>query len=206
MYPGRTESRQVSPLVLGLGDLRAMIQTMHHFREPERIDPVTSADRLPAEVYNTALDHLVIACVDIVFTCQNQVLLVKRNRYPRLSWWIIGGRMVAGEDPKQTAIRKAAQELGIEGLSADRLQYLGCYSTCFAFRHQAPQHHGSHTLNLTYRTELTALEQESILLCPDEHQTWQWFKLDEVICWLDTDQIMDRALLRVMQDLRDCLN
>lgn len=183
-----------------------MTQHMHHFREPERVDPITTADRLPAEVYNIALDHLVIACVDVVFTYQNQVLLAQRNRYPRSSWWIIGGRMVSGEDPKQTAIRKAAQELGIESLSADRLQYIGCYSTCFAFRHQAPEQHGSHTLNLTYRAELTAHERENILICPAEHQTWQWFKLDQVVCLLDIEQTMDRALLRVMQDLQGCLD
>lgn len=184
----------------------AMPQNMHHFREPERIDPITVADRLPAEIYNIALDHLVIACADVVFTYQHQVLLVKRNCYPRLSWWIVGGRMISGEDPKQTAIRKAAQELGIESLSADRLQYIGCYSTCFAFRHQVPQHHGSHTLNLTYRVELTTHERENILICSDEHQTWQWFQFDQVICLLDIEQTMDRALLRVMQDWQACLD
>lgn len=179
---------------------------MLHFREPERIDPINATDTLSEEIYGVALDHLVIACVDVALICQNQVLLVQRNRHPRPSWWIVGGRMIAGEDPKQTAIRKTAQELGLYELDADRLHYVSSYSTCFAFRHQAPQHHGSHTLNITYSLALTADEREKIVIHPDEHQTWRWMQLDEVIGLLDTNQVMDRALLSVMQDLQPFLD
>lgn len=190
---------------------------MLHFREPERVDPVTPNSMLPDEIYSVALDHLVIACVDVVLTCHNRVLLVERNHYPRSSWWVIGGRMEAGEDPKQTAIRKVAQELDMENLDADldadRLQYIGTYSTCFAFRHQPPQHHGSHTINLTYHLDLTLDltldatpgEPPKIAVQPDYHQTWQWFTLEQAMCLLDTDQVMDRALLNVMQDLQPFL-
>lgn len=179
---------------------------MLHFRESERIDPVKASDALGDELYTTALDHLVIACADVVLTQQRQVLLVRRNRYPRSDWWIVGGRMVAGEDPKQTAIRKAAQELGIDHLERDRLRYVGTYSTCFAFRHQSPQHHGSHTLNVTYALELTANELTKIVIHSDEHQTWQWFTVNDALHLLDTDRVMDRALVSVLQDLQPFLS
>lgn len=172
-----------------------------HFEEQGRVSPTTLEDRISDQVYSNALDHLVIACVDVAFTYQGKVLLVKRNRYPRRSWWVVGGRMIAGEAPKQTAIRKVLRELSLQ-IDASRLQYVGVYSTCFAFRHQAPQHHGSHTLNLTYQTELTPLEQETIELHPDEHEIWQWVEMSEVSHWLDRHQEMDRALLQVIQDLR----
>lgn len=178
---------------------------MLHFREPERIDPASTSDTLAAEVYTAALDHLVLACVDIVPTHQGQVLLVQRNRYPRSSWWIVGGRMVAGEAPEATAVRKAAQELGLVHLKPDRLQYIGTYSTCFAFRHQTPQHHGSHTLNITYTVELTRSELEKIAVHPHEHETWQWFSITDALRLLNTDRTMDRALLRIVQDLQPFL-
>lgn len=172
--------------------------------------------RLSEDIYSAALDHLVIACVDVVFTHQAHVLLVKRNRYPRRSWWIVGGRMRVGESPVQTAIRKTSQELSLHNIDASRLQYVGTYSTCFAVRHQPPQHHGSHTLNVTYWTELTAIEKEQITLHPSEHETWEWLAIDrvhELLCTdhetdhhktdhHDADQEMDRALWRVILDVK----
>jgi ADP-ribose pyrophosphatase YjhB (NUDIX family) len=169
-----------------------------HFQEPDRFNPVTPADQLPADLYGAALDHLVIACVDLVCTQQRQVLLVKRQRHPRPSWWLVGGRMVAGEAPQQTAIRQAAQEMDL-CLQSDRLHYIGTYSTCFAQRHQPPQHHGSHTVNITYQVELTAAERSHLRLHPDEQETWQWFELEQALRLFDTPQVLDQALLTVLR-------
>ncbi|GAB4383643.1 MAG: hypothetical protein Kow00121_45860 [Elainellaceae cyanobacterium] len=175
---------------------------MLHFQEPGRNNPVSPDAKIPDPAYGMALDHLVIACVDVIFTHQSQVLLVKRNRYPHPSWWIVGGRMVAGEEPKQTAIRKAAAEIGIQTLEAASLRYVGTYSTCFAFRQQVPQDHGSHTLNITFHAELTSSERKQMRLYPNEHTTWQWVKLNQLEQILDRSQVMDQALLRIMQDLQ----
>ncbi|MGJ3245150.1 MAG: NUDIX domain-containing protein [Elainellaceae cyanobacterium] len=57
--------------------------------------------------YAAALDNLVLTCVDVVLVHQQSVLLVKRDRLPRKSWWILGGRMIPGESPRQAAQRKA---------------------------------------------------------------------------------------------------
>lgn len=54
-----------------------------HYREPERTYQVDIDARLPVDIYSQALDHLVIACVDLVFTHQQQVLLAKRRTIPK---------------------------------------------------------------------------------------------------------------------------
>jgi ADP-ribose pyrophosphatase YjhB (NUDIX family) len=173
-----------------------------HFQEAGRINPVSPDDRMSDDVYSTALDFLVFACVDLVFTYQNQVLLAKRNTAPRSSWWIVGGRMAAGEAPKATARRKAQQEAQLANLETSRLQYVGVYSTCFAVRHQPPQHHGSHSVNITYQIELTLQEKEQLRLRSDEYDVWQWFSVEEAKALLDTSEAMDHALLKIVESLK----
>ncbi len=53
-----------------------------HFEEEGRANPINPGDRMPAKEYGLALDYLVFACVDLVFTCGNQVLLAKRPSIP----------------------------------------------------------------------------------------------------------------------------
>lgn len=172
-----------------------------HYREPERADPVDIDARLPLEVFSQALDHLVITCVDLVFTHQQQVLLAKRQTYPQKSWWVIGGRMIAGESPLQTAQRKAKEEAGL-AIAEDRFQYLGVYSTCFAYRQQAPQERGLHSLNITYRVKLTATEKQQLQLDRQEYSEWQWCSPAQTLSQLNPTQGMNQALL----DLLDRVN
>lgn len=172
-----------------------------HFQETGRVNPVHPDARMPDDAYGIALDHLVFACVDIIFTYQQEILLAKRNRYPRPAWWIVGGRMAAGEDPKQTAIRKAAQEANLHSLNASRFQCIGVYSTCFSLRQQKPEHHGSHSLNVTYQIELTAAEREQLTLQSNEYDHWRWVDRDQVQDLLNPQDGLDAFLLRVIQDL-----
>jgi ADP-ribose pyrophosphatase YjhB (NUDIX family) len=176
-----------------------------HFQESGRINPVSIQDRMPAPAFGIALDHLVITCVDLVFVNRDRLLLARRNQYPRKSWWIIGGRMVAGESPIQTAQRKACQEAHLAHLAPDRFRYLGAFSTCFARRTQAPQHHGLHSVNLTYQLSLTDAEIAQIQLIPTEYEAaYKWVNLDEMETFLaaetsGTRDAMDQVLLAIGQ-------
>lgn len=173
-----------------------------HFEEAGRMNPKTGRDRLPEQVYSLALDHLVLTCVDLALVYHQQVLLARRNQYPRKSWWLVGGRMIAGEDPLVTAQRKASEEAGLS-LTRDRFHYVGVYSTCFALREQAPQHHGSHTVNLTYQVSLTADEKASLKLSAQEYETdYQWVDLDQVEGCLEAGDRMDQALLEIIDDIQ----
>ncbi|WP_299484609.1 NUDIX hydrolase [Acaryochloris sp. IP29b_bin.137] len=168
-----------------------------HYREPDRAYQVESDARLPTEIFSQALDHLVIACVDLVFTHQQQVLLAKRCTYPQKSWWVIGGRMIAGESPLQSAQRKATEEAGL-AIAKDRFHYLGVYSTCFAYRQQSPQDRGLHSLNITFEVTLTPAEKQQIQLDPKEYSEWQWRSHTKARSQLDSTHGMDQALLHLI--------
>jgi ADP-ribose pyrophosphatase YjhB (NUDIX family) len=171
-----------------------------HFQDPDRFNPATPGDLLPASVYGQALDHLVIACVDIVLTHESEILLAKRSSPPRASWWILGGRMSAGEAPLAAACRKILEEAGLN-VAPDRLQFIGIYSTCFAQRQQPPSKNGLHSLNITYQVELTSVEKENLKLSLTEYDQGEWMA-DEQIYRLLNDEVMDLALLQVIRDYR----
>ena len=72
--------------------------------------------KIPLDLYEKILEHSVISAVDIViYNKEGEVFLAKRTQEPcKGQWWIPGGRQVKGEMPKETAIRKAKEEIGIE--------------------------------------------------------------------------------------------
>lgn len=174
-----------------------------HFTESGRVNPKTATDLMPLTEYALALDHLVLTCVDLVFLWQKQILLARRNRYPRKTWWVVGGRMVAGESPIATAQRKAIAEAGLAHLDSDRFCFIGVYSTSFAFREQAPIHNGSHTVNLTYLVALTEAEKQQVQLSNTEYEAgYQWVDLDQVNRLINPNDSLDQALLAIVHDVK----
>ncbi len=158
---------------------------------------------MPEAAYSSALDHIVFTCVDIAFLYGDRLLLAKRNHYPRKAWWIIGGRMVAGENPIETAQRKASEEAQLHHLAAERFQFSGVYSTSFAFREQAPRHHGSHSVNLIYQVALSEPETHLVQLTSSEYDShYQWIQLEQISTLVDATSPLDQALLQMVQDLR----
>jgi colanic acid biosynthesis protein WcaH len=70
---------------------------------------------IPDELYYQILKNVPIACVDVAIVAQGSVLLVKRGDAPaKGQWWVPGGRVLKGEMMRDTAIRKAREEVGIE--------------------------------------------------------------------------------------------
>jgi len=66
-------------------------------------------------LYNQFLENLPLSCVDIALISQGNILLIKRNDPPaKGQWWIPGGRVLKNELMKDTAKRKAIEEVGIE--------------------------------------------------------------------------------------------
>ncbi|MGA7934221.1 MAG: NUDIX hydrolase [Kovacikia sp.] len=176
-----------------------------HFEEEGRIHPTSPEDRMPVSQYGLALDYLVFTCVDLAFTWNHQVLLARRNQYPRKSWWVMGGRMVAGESPIAAAQRKTAEEAGLPDLQSERFEYVGVYSTCFAFRNQEPRQNGSHSVNLTYRVALTEAEKTQVTLNQEYDSDWQWVEFDAVNQLLDLNTVLDQALLNLIRAIGQLL-
>src|SRR6516165_12721127 len=70
---------------------------------------------IPQELYNQILGNVPIACVDLSIVANGCVLLVKRKDPPaRGQWWVPGGRVLKGEKMKETARRKAREEVGLD--------------------------------------------------------------------------------------------
>jgi colanic acid biosynthesis protein WcaH len=67
------------------------------------------------ELFDQILQHMPIACVDVAIVYNGCVLLVRREDAPaRGQWWVPGGRVVKGETMRQTARRKAREEVGLD--------------------------------------------------------------------------------------------
>jgi colanic acid biosynthesis protein WcaH len=70
---------------------------------------------IPEKLYRTFLENMPVACVDVAVVDHGSVLLVKRKDAPaRGQWWVPGGRVWKGEMLRDTAARKARDEVGIE--------------------------------------------------------------------------------------------
>jgi colanic acid biosynthesis protein WcaH len=70
---------------------------------------------LPDDVYLQILRSVPIACVDVCVVAAGRVLLVQRRDPPaRGQWWVPGGRVLKGEKMRDTARRKARDEVGLE--------------------------------------------------------------------------------------------
>jgi ADP-ribose pyrophosphatase YjhB (NUDIX family) len=171
-----------------------MSSTVPHFEESGRFNPVSAQDKMPAQEFGIALDYLVLTCVDLVLVNRDRILLAQRHQYPRPSWWVIGGRMSAGESPLQAAQRKAWEEAHLS-LPPERFHYLGAFSTCFARRAQEPQHHGLHSVNLTYQVSLADTETTQIRLVDTEYTAiYQWADCNTMQKILDPDDSIDQVL------------
>lgn len=138
-------------------------------------EPVYVAD----EVYTQILDAIVVACVDIVFTCDGKVLLGKRAWHPQADWWIVGGRMRPGEELQVAASRHAKRDLALE-LEGDRFAYLTTFSTAWRTRRHEPTDNGTHTVSIVMTIELTQEEADSIRL-NEEYSEQQWLTKEAIL-------------------------
>src|SRR5262245_48738134 len=84
------------------------------FQFPPNLQPDMSS-YLQQPFYDEILRNMPIACVDIAVVTSGSVLLVRRSDPPaKCQWWVPGGRVLKGERMRQTARRKALEEVGIE--------------------------------------------------------------------------------------------
>ncbi len=83
---------------------------------PEReARPGALAGLIPQALYNQILENVPIACVDVAVVSNGCVLLVERRDAPaKGAWWVPGGRVLKGERMRETALRKAREEVGID--------------------------------------------------------------------------------------------
>ena len=170
---------------------------MKHLGRKEKIHNVFFNDG----TYSKILDSIVIACVDIMITSGENILLVKRNIEPRKGhWWILGGRMIAGESPIICAKRKLLKDVGFDLIDESRLQYFNTYSTYFNIRHQEPKNNGSHTVNITYLLELSQDELSELVFDKYEYADYVILPKNDVKKFLESKN-EDEYITTIINDL-----
>lgn len=125
---------------------------------------------IPDHLYREIISVIPIVCVDVVIRNEaGKVLLLRRKNEPlKDQWWVVGGRIHAGEPARQACVRKTFEE---SGLAIEELEFLGFYEDVFdknSFDEAKPYH----TLSLVFETRVT--KKQAIHL-DAQHTEWAWF-------------------------------
>lgn len=123
---------------------------MYHFVEEGF---VCRAKRFSDDAYADVLDGIVVCCADCALVSEDwEVLLGKRTDEPAKGFfWVMGGRMTPGDDPRETAKRVLNREIGLDVPRIESiidLQSTGSY--VFRTRSQEPKNHGCHMVGLNH--------------------------------------------------------
>ena len=113
--------------------------------------------------YGEALEAFVLVCTDCLFINKKRqtIFLAKRKSKPLSEWWMIGGRIFAGEEEKTAMCRSLKRETGLE-ISPERLKFLTMKRYLFKDRQQQPQDKGCDSLCYTFGLEVTDDEIEIV--------------------------------------------
>jgi ADP-ribose pyrophosphatase YjhB (NUDIX family) len=151
---------------------------------------------IDSSTYSRILDNIVVACVDLIVIHNDNVLLGKRSRHHQKDWWIMGGRMVAGETFTDSAKRIADHELGISNINADRFELKSAFSAAWEMRAFPPEQNGTHTLSVVLTLKIDDDEKNN-LSTNDEYVAIQWRKVSEAAA----DESYHPALRGCLADL-----
>jgi ADP-ribose pyrophosphatase YjhB (NUDIX family) len=136
---------------------------------------------LDSITYGKALDSLVIACIDVAVIYEDRILLGKRKHYPQKDWWLVGGRLKAGESPQECSSRHILDTLGLQINPNDcRYEYVLSFYGAWAKRAHKPYLNGTHTHSSIYSLIITGLEKDRINVC-GEFSDIQWLNMQDVM-------------------------
>lgn len=108
------------------------------------------------DAYVQAVSSMVIVCADILFYSASKgvVYLAKRKSKPLSNWWMIGGRIKAGDTGEQGAVNNIKRETGLE-VDPSRLKFLAMNRYFFNNRQQEPQDIACDSLSYTYALDIS---------------------------------------------------
>lgn len=147
--------------------------------------------------YAKALDAIVLTCTDIALTKNGQLLLGKRTRHPQPDWWVVGGRMRAGETFAASAARLLKKELGL-AVTPERLVPLTVFSAAWNQRAFEPVSNGTHTVSIVMHLEVSDHEAEGLVF-NDEYSDHGWTDFAGVA----NNELLHPALHQVAQALME---
>lgn len=113
--------------------------------------------------YSHALDMFVIVCVDALLVNRERktIYLARRRAKPMQGWWILGGRMRAGEQERDAMRRKFLQETSVD-IEPLRFEFVYMNRYHWKDRQQEPQDRGMDSLAYTFAVELTEEELQKV--------------------------------------------
>jgi colanic acid biosynthesis protein WcaH len=121
------------------------------------------------ELYDQILRHMPIACVDVAIVCNGCVLLVRRDDAPaKGAWWVPGGRVFKGETMRDTARRKAKEEVGLDC-------HIGpIIHTAETIFPDGPRGIPVHSINACFLLYPTHDVAAPTIRLDDHHAGWRW--------------------------------
>lgn len=118
---------------------------------------------LSDEVYAQAMESFVVVCTDTIIINKKRktFYLTKRSVYPLKTWWMVGGRMLAGENPLESIRRCFLRETGID-VNPQRFTFIVFNRYILSYRKQEPRDTGSDSLAHVFSIELSDEEIQKI--------------------------------------------
>ena len=133
------------------------------------------------EEYGRALDCFVKGCADLLLTDDRGMMLMgKRKVHPQPDWWVLGGRMKAGDTVEEAAGRNCRRETGID-IAPERWSFVCCQTMLWQFRKQAPEGNGTADFGVIMTARITAEERASMNMCSEEYESFGWFVPEDLI-------------------------
>jgi isopentenyldiphosphate isomerase len=131
--------------------------------------------------YGRALDCFVKGCADLLLTDDRGMMLMgKRKVHPQPDWWVLGGRMKAGDTVEEAAGRNCRRETGID-IAPERWSFVCCQTMLWQFRKQAPEGNGTADFGVIMTARITAEERASMNMCSEEYESFGWFVPEDLI-------------------------
>lgn len=156
---------------------RLLAEPLCHFRER---GCTPRGGRLTDEEYGHVLDYIVVSCVDCIVVSGEEMLLGYRAQEPYIGWWVMGGRMLWGECPEQTAQRVLQREVSLEISDLHRFTYVGTNSYVWERRAQPPEDHGCHMVGINYCLRISDAEKQ-VTQRAEDFQKIQWMNAREIL-------------------------
>ena len=145
---------------------------------PWTASPPTAPD---LREYARALDCFVKGVVDVFLTDpRGKILLGHRLVHPQPDWWVLGGRMRAGDTPAETARRNAIRETRLD-IAPERWEFVCAHTMLWQFRKQAPSGNGTADFGVIMHAVVTDEEVARMTMCNEEYETWGWFQPEELL-------------------------
>lgn len=131
--------------------------------------------------YGRALDCFVKGCADLLLTDDRGMMLMgKRKVHPQPDWWVLGGRMRAGDTVEESAGRNCKRETGLS-IAPSRWQFVCCQTMVWQFRKQAPAGNGTADFGVIMTAQITAQERDAMNMCSEEYESFGWFVPETLI-------------------------